>query len=293
MIQAVAPTSVAVEWGNRHGVLALDLPDTAVALEIAPHLVPGIDPAERPSPVEGRIVVLQGEARWQSDDIAESLLTPVKELRAGESETTVAALESPVEWVAPKTNLASLLRERAALQLSEEFLADPTRQVALALREAAYHRQQEVAWLAQRGLALLGDVELAAAGLDDVDRKAQWEEIIIELRAAAARSPRTAAAVRDACRRLFEEDGETVYRLLWMYPSEQLPVDSARELVGYLAHARLAVRVLAIWNLEQATGMRMYYEPDAPEARRKPSVERWRARVNNDPTLPGISRKAQ
>ncbi|GAB6164831.1 hypothetical protein JCM19992_08310 [Thermostilla marina] len=292
VMQAAAPAKVTLEWGNRHGILALDIPDTAVAVEVAAHLVPGVDPAEHPSPVEGRIVVLQGEAHWRSDDIAESLLTPVKELRADDTETTVAALETPVEWVSPTTNLATLLRERAALQLSEEFLADPARPVALALREAAYHRQQEVAWLAQRGLVLLGDVELVAAGLDDVDRKARWEDIVAELQAAAARSPRMAAAVRDACRRLFEEDGELVYRLLWIYPPDQLPVDSARELVGYLAHPRLAVRVLAIWNLERATGMRMYYEPDAPETRRKPSVERWRARVNNDPTLPGISRKA-
>lgn len=283
------PSAIRLLLGSHRGTLALEPGNTAAVVEWEPKLEDGTDPSTPVDRGYGRIVVLQGEARWNSAEVAEGLLTPLKELNVAPQQESIIPLEDPVEWVMPKTSLAALLQERAAIQL-QQLLSDSSRSILLGLREAAFHRQREVAWLAQRSLASLGDVELVAAALDDSQRKAQWPEAIAELRSAAARSPEMAAAVQASCMRVYGEDGPLVYEMLWRFPASGIPVDEAMVLVDALEHPRLAVRVLAIWNLQQITGVRMYYEPDSPAVRRRSSVERWRSRVESDVTLPGIMR---
>lgn len=283
------PSTIRLLLGSHRGALTLEPGNTAAVVEWEPKLEDGTDPSTPGERGYGRIVVLQGEARWSSTEVADGLLTPLKELNVAPQQESILPLEDPVEWVMPKTSLAALLQERAAIQL-QQLLSDASRSILLGLREAAFHRQREVAWLAQRSLASLGDVELVAAALDDSQRKAQWPEAIAELRNAAARSPEMAAAVQTSCKRVYGEDGPLVYGMLWRFPASGIPVDEATVLVDALEHPRLAVRVLAIWNLQQITGVRMYYEPDSPPVRRRSSVERWRSRVESDATLPGIMR---
>ena len=81
-----------------------------------------------------------------------------------------------------------------------------------------------------------------------------------------------------------------LYRMLWGYTDDDLANGEDANLVRALDDDMLAVRVLAIWNLKDITGLAsQYYRPEDTPARRQQPKRRWeeRLRATNPRAKPG------
>ena len=71
-----------------------------------------------------------------------------------------------------------------------------------------------------------------------------------------------------------------LYRMLWGYTDDDLANGEDANLVRALDDDMLAVRVLAIWNLKDITGLAsQYYRPEDTPARRQQPKRRWEERL--------------
>ena len=74
--------------------------------------------------------------------------------------------------------------------------------------------------------------------------------------------------MREAIGLLRTADAKELYRLLWGYSEEQLEKGgAAAQLVKFLEHDQMDVRVLAFVNLASITGFQTYYQPQKPPAK--------------------------
>jgi hypothetical protein len=149
------------------------------------------------------------------------------------------------------------------------------RPVILSLNERSDDRKSEVRSLAARCLAHLDSYESLVKEFNDERQRSYWTAELDELRAATCRSPKAAAAVRDTLHRFCGNEAANLYRLLWGYSPAQLQEGSATELVEFLDHDSLSVRVLAFENLRRITNKTLLFRPETTEARRKSSVQDW------------------
>ena len=157
----------------------------------------------------------------------------------------------------------------------------PEKAARLGLLELATSRpQREVRWLALRSLGYLGRFAEMVAALDDPAHKLDWQDYYVEeLRAAVARDPETAAAVRLALERRYPQQAADLYRMLWGYSDKDLQAGEDAKLVRGLDDDSLAVRRLSFWNLREITGLGLFYDPEQPAARRQAAVRAWRQRL--------------
>ena len=89
--------------------------------------------------------------------------------------------------------------------------------------------------------------------------------------AGAEPQPETAAKVHHETVNIARAaDSADIWRLLWSYNEEQLKTAS-NQLIKYLDHDQLNVRVLAYANLVTITGMFGSYLPERPAAQRRPA----------------------
>ncbi len=102
---------------------------------------------------------------------------------------------------------------------------------------------------------------------------------IEQLRAAIARGPETAAAVREAMEKKFgPEEGAVLYRMLWGYTNQDLEGGADTKLVQLLDHEKLAFRVLSYWNLHDITALKLLYQPEQTAVKRRHAVTAWKQR---------------
>ena len=153
----------------------------------------------------------------------------------------------------------------------------------LALQELSNDSRKEYRWLAARCLGYIGDFGPLVAALNDADHPPVWtDESIEHLRAAVARSPQTAAHVREAMEKQYRQDAAKLYRMLWGYTLKGLKDGrEAEELVEYLVHETLAVRTLSFWNLREIFGLGLLYQPTESEARRRAHARTWSQRLES------------
>ena len=133
-----------------------------------------------------------------------------------------------------------------------------------------------------RCLGYLGAFGPMVAALNDPNQKLVWPDYIAQLQAALWRGPETASQVRLAMEKTYEAETPGLIRMLWGFTEEGLRTGEADMLVGYLDHQILPYRVLAFWNLHRLTGLRLYYRPELPEAKRRQSIQKWRQRIKSD-----------
>ncbi|MDY0168505.1 MAG: hypothetical protein RBS80_18290 [Thermoguttaceae bacterium] len=263
---------------GREGVITFAEAESGVAMHVYRVANPGDDPESNAAPLVADLWTTRGTITWQTDGGEPVVLSTSEGISLGS-----AVPESPEPksaklpaWVTG--DQSSLIDKRASATLADEISAD--RPAALALREVAGgHRQREVRWLAVRCLGYLGQFDPLVAVFDDENSKAVWFEYIDEIRAAMAREPRLAAAVRESLQRHYRTDSEKLYRMLWGYSSEDLRAGAATTLVDDLEHERLAVRLLSFWNLREITGLGLFYRPEYLPAKRQQPVQRWRERL--------------
>jgi hypothetical protein len=95
-----------------------------------------------------------------------------------------------------------------------------------------------------------------------------------------ARDAETATAVRLALENQYPQQAAALYRMLWGYTDDDLQNGEDANLVKSLDDETLAVRVLAIWNLKDITGLvGQYYRPEETPARRQQPKRRWEDRL--------------
>ncbi|MEJ5341301.1 MAG: hypothetical protein WHT09_07010 [Thermogutta sp.] len=282
-ITATAPNgaSVRLTCGPIEGILELNDQHTTVALSVerTPDC-PG-DPETQPVPWVTDLYVLGGAARWLDSGRTRPLVlrAPVH-VRLSETELQTAPLENQPEWMRPAGGTAAIIEERAMAVL-ERALRDTEKDPLQVLRENAAVRQREVAWLARRILGYLGAADDLWKTLEDLDQRAYWNDAWLTLRQLVRISPALAASVRRAAENVLVSDGAAAYAMLWRYPSTQLTLAQAEELVQYLDHEKLAIRILASLTLRQVTQMTLTYEPQSSPGERRRAIELWRERLKS------------
>ena len=267
--------------GADQGVLALADADSTVAIDVALARSPGVDPELEPSVPLVAIYVVRGSIAWQQHRQGEpvQVAAPAR-IMAGVAEPVS---EFP-EWLAVDTS--PLIERRAAEFVFEHLQQDREIRLTTALKELVDHRRTEVQSLAVRCLAYLGEYAPLIAALHNDRQYASWNSQIESLQNAMARSPQDAAVVREALAVERGDDGQVLYRLLWGYTTSQLEEYAAEQLVGYLDHEDLDVRVLSFWNLQAITGETNYYRPDHAPGKRQTAVARWREKLERGEIVP-------
>ncbi len=273
-----ADTRLRLTAGQVSGVLTLVDQDSAVAVAVSRDHVPGRDPETRPDPTMLEIYARTGRFAWTPTEGGQALMAQVGEqLTLGGAEVPQPrSMEEAPAWLTEDT--AAPLDRRASPEIEAALALE--RPARIGLLELLDHRQREVRWLAARSLGYLGEYQLMVAGLNSPDERLVWNDYIEQLREAVLRGPGAAGAVREAMVRQFGQEGADLYRMLLGYSNEGLGAGEAEQLVNHLEHSELAFRVISFWNLRSITGLGLFYQPEAPEARRRQSVAKWRERLS-------------
>ncbi|MEX0939312.1 MAG: hypothetical protein WDZ59_15725 [Pirellulales bacterium] len=276
LLNAGRPGSqVALQLGDHTRRIDFGASPATVAIELKRPLLPGVDPASTSAPVEVNIVAVSGGFQWQNEQQTIEVEAPAQWSIPGGNPAPLMG-ELP-EWVAGEQLSAS---DRLAWTALEDALA-LDRSANLSLSELVDRRRLEIRSLAARSSAHIGQFKPFIRALNDTDQRAVWPQHIETLREALALSPAVAAEVRQALQEERGTDGQTLYRMLWGYSREQVEQGALAQLIDYLEHDRLDMRVLAFWNLKELTGIRLNYYPYSTQLERQAAVQAWRRRLES------------
>jgi hypothetical protein len=267
---------VMLDLAGVKGLLTLIDADSELAIKVARWVAPGTDPEV---PENGAIVVemynRNGRATWQAADQSK-IDIPAKMVYVYYADIApeLHGPFHPPEWIDAK-NIKPQIDRDASIALMK--LLDFERPLVLSLQEAMKYRKVEVRSLAARCLAALDEFEPILRELGDAEQRSFWVAEFEALRQAISRSPETAAKVHQTVNLSRAADSGDIWRLLWSYNEEQLK-SASNQLIKYLDHDQLDVRVLAYANLVTITGMFGSYLPERPAAQRKAGVIDWAKR---------------
>ena len=153
------------------------------------------------------------------------------------------------------------------------------RPITLSLGELAEFRKTEVRSLAARCLGALGQYDALWNELISDKQYSYWDEAVDGLRDAISRSPEGAKEVLDSIERLKKRNSSDLFRMLRGYDAAQLEEGGGTQLVDFLEHEDLEMRVLAFENLRRITESTHNYRPEkSAEARRIQTLE-WRKQL--------------
>ncbi len=283
----LGPPTLRLNCGGIAGVLQLR-DNSSVGLDVGREDAVTNDPETEPIPWIVDLYVLSGEVVWGDSEHSRPLsLVPQVQVRLSERELRTVPLAGPVAWLNPPLTAERLLEENA-MGLVADALSGDAKSPLMVLEELSGHRQQEVAWLAQRTSAFLRYPGPLWRSLDDPAAKARWTQAVEQLLTVVRQSPQAAASVRASAEAVFGERGPLLYALLWKYGAT-LDQTQAAELIELLGHDNLAVRVLAFWNLRRVTGITLNYEPNAVPVERQRAIRLWKTRLEGSAGLPNVS----
>jgi hypothetical protein len=149
------------------------------------------------------------------------------------------------------------------------------------LEENVEHRKVDVRSLVARTLARLGRFDALVESFSDDTQHSAWEMHFDELLISQQRGPESARLLGEAFTRVYEDDGDPLYRLVWGFDEDQLRDGGAAELVEYLDHDALEFRALSFENLRRITGSSHLYDPKNLQARRRRAVAEWRRELDD------------
>jgi len=266
---------VRINTGKANGVLTVLDAEATVGIDVRLAHPPGTDPEQVPPVRHADLYAARGKAQWSGGGEPIALTAPQRLiLDDGAARPGPGA---PPAWITASQITA--LDERAAKRIQEGMPAD--RSVKLSLTELLLQPRIEVRSLAARCCAYIDHFDPLIVGLSDEDQRASWATLVSELQAAVARDPKTAAAVRAALVQRRREKAPDLYRMLWGYTPLGLKNGDARRLVDTLDNEDLDFRVVAFMNLQDITGMGLYYRPEYNATKRKPSLIRWQKRLDD------------
>ncbi|HWB08889.1 MAG TPA: hypothetical protein VG826_06685 [Pirellulales bacterium] len=264
--------------GDHSGTVEFGKEEAVLAVEVKERLPEGTDPEQEAAPVSVDLYLTSGEATWTDQrGRSETLRGRVRHSLDNPKRGQQAAEELPA-WIEEDELNPT---ERRAKDELEPFLR-PDKPVTSVLTELATHRKIEMSLLATRSLALVEEFKPIVGLFNDLKYRINWTPQIDSLRAALARGPKTAAAVREAFERSRDvKEGDQLYRMLWGYTADQLEDGAAAQLIEWLdaPDDHLDFRVLSYWNLHHITGLGLYYQPGDPEKQRRQSIQRWKQKL--------------
>ncbi len=280
-------TRLAMTFGNqsdgqRKGELKFGDGASTLTIEVTHELAAGENPEGQAPGLKVNLGLITGKVQWIEEGAKPVEIADMQQLTLSGAQPAVpekpVAMESTPDWTS--TGSVSLLERNTSAALEE--MVGRERPVDLGLKELAEHRKKEVRRLAIGCLGHLGVFDQMVAVLND---PAQWlrrPDYINDLRAALSRGPHVAGDVRKAFERQYGPDAVGLYRMLWEFTDEQLKNDKADVmLVESLDNNLLAVRALSFWNLQNITGMGLYYKPDDAPNKRQQAIRHWRGRLKS------------
>jgi hypothetical protein len=262
-----------LDAGGRAGWLNFADAESSAALEVRSYLPPGSNPLPGATQLAVQLWATSGSIEWRERD-----RDPVKILAGqggwmlDESDLAVVNVPALPNWIDGK-NLSDIDR-RASLEL-RKFLV-PGRPLSLSLMEQTSSRLVEVRSLARRALCSLDVVEPALEAMENEAYRSYWHAQLDALQASLAQGPESAGRLRAAISKLYNEQADTVYRLIVGFSPEGLAAGGAAELVEGLSSPALIVRVLAYENLRRITGKTFAFRPEFRPELEKARVVRWR-----------------
>lgn len=274
-----AESRLRLRTGEQEGMITLVSAESSVAIEVGREVPPAVDPAEEPLDPTTRMYALSGQIRWRGSDQADPVTVEAPQiltLKGAETLTSEKSADGP-DWALSST--VGPLDRRASPTVEAALVKG--RPAGLSLRELSVHRQKEVRWLAVRCLGYLGEFGPLVTMFNDPSQKLLWPNYLEHLRDAIGRGQNSAAALKRALSREYQQAGDILYRMLLGYTDEQFRSAEAARLIESLDHDTLAVRVVAFLTLEEITGLRLYYEPEASAAKRAAPVRKWKERLDS------------
>jgi hypothetical protein len=249
-----------------------------MGVEVSHYLAPGTDPEVQPATTVIRIYTTIGSIGWQPDGVEVATPIAAGQVRViiGDQGQTLAATQAP-SWMYGES-MDPL--ERIASDTLESLVA-LDRPTVLCLGEQSEARRLEIRSLSSRCLAYLEVYEPLVREFDDDRQRSYWTSEFDVLRQATARSPASAARVRETIDRFCGDAAAEVYRLLWGFSPQQLQDGGDARLVELLDHDVLTVRIFAFENLRRITNKTLLYRPEVTSDRRRSSVQDWRERLEN------------
>ncbi|MFO0903316.1 MAG: hypothetical protein U0939_09970 [Pirellulales bacterium] len=268
--------SLRLNVGGETGQLRFVDVDAEVAVEVRRSFLAGIDPATEAPAATIAIYARNGKIGWLGAGGREEIIGNGEALAwsVGQESAEPAAAAYP-QWTSPPS--VGGLDRRASEDLVGFLKLD--RPITLSLGELAEFRKTEVRSLAARCLGVLGQYDALWNELISDKQYSYWDEAVDGLRDAVSRSPEEATEVLKSIERLKKRNAADLYRMLRGYDASQVAEGGAAQLVDFLEHDDLEMRVLAFENLRRITESTHNYRPEkAAEARRLPTQE-WRRQL--------------
>lgn len=263
--------------------------DAALALDVHRALPPGHDPEAEPAPLTAEMYVTSGLVRLADGELPIDLQGPAQRSLLSSQPQRGGEAEFP-KWVSHDTGRG--FEPADAANLEPLLIVD--RPVGPVLKNTSLHRRREIRTLAIRSLTYLDSFDACIEGLGDQYEKTNWTYphalYVDDLRAAIARGPGPAAALRSSLERQRKPDSAALYRMLWGYSAEDLKNGADRDLIGALDSDSLDVRVLAFYNLQSITGFANFgYYPEQQASKRVTPVKAWREKLRQGLIVPGAA----
>lgn len=283
-----ADNTLVLKFGQQQIQLTFVDADAELALDVHNVLPPGKDPENSPVEVAVDVYAISGSIRIREGDKTIDLAAPEHVALGTVSAAPAAEGEFP-KWV--NSEALSEFERRSTTTLEPLLLVD--KPIDVILKELADphgspDRRREVRSLAMRSLAHLGSYEPCVAALNDPKEKLFWPIAMEELRAAIARNPEAAAAVRTEFEKQRSGDASALFRMLWGYSADDLKNGAARDLVESLDNIdSLDMRVMSFWNLLDICGPATHgYRPDDKAAKRRTAYNAWKEKARQGKILP-------
>ena len=263
---------ISLQFAARKAALQFDDMESAAAIEVRRFLPPGSDPETTTAQDVVLVYAIGGQITWQEEKSNIQLNAGQLLAFAGADDGRMLENATLPSWF--DGNQLRPIERRGSKGLRDHIT--PDRPLGLALMERTDFRKQEERALACRALTALDIFDPLLKALDDEAQKAHWRSHFNTLRSAVSRSRETAMRLREMIEKLYGDQAADIYRLCWGFSSEQLPAGAAEQLVEHLASETMCVRVLAIWNLEQITGMTLFFLARQTPDQERTKIARWR-----------------
>ncbi|MGB7327477.1 MAG: hypothetical protein WBD31_21555 [Rubripirellula sp.] len=267
--------------GNELVTLSFAEIGSVAAASVKHFRAPGYDPKVPENRVElAGVLSVQGSIALEAEPGEETLNTGLQWVKRGASAPTTSPVDAEPAWISPPSPTATSLAAGAREGLLELIKSDQPLEIAL--REATLFRRSEVAALAAETLLHMGqgDVYFGSDGiLSETKQRAYWPEHFLELLATVDRSAIAAEQLEQSIKKMDATNATAIMRLLTGYSQKQLIEGDDETLVNLLDSEAMAVRVLALENLNKITGTTLYFRAEQDNAvRRAPGIKKWIAR---------------
>jgi hypothetical protein len=190
--------------------------------------------------------------------------------------------DAPATWLDPQRRERGELLKRFAPRFEKEF--DPTVASDLTIPALAKDQNPKLTELAARCLALTDQYAALVQTLAESDHE--------ETRAVAAQGLRTwlgqgpdrgALLKRELAGHYPDDEGQTVYRLLWgLTPDDGKDKITSIQTVELLRSAHVEIRELAFQQLVQLTGRKYDYRPSDGASQRERAIQRWASHLQRE-----------